>query len=83
MALAEVKTLFDTNLLDIPGMLRKLAADIEHGAYGATECCVVTFLGDQLEVFGFGGDSAPPTMHLMLLSAARKIEQPLLDHGRE
>jgi hypothetical protein len=80
MALAEVKTIYESNARDIPAMLRKLADEVEKGAAGdhgeVREASVVTF-GDKLCVFGFG-DADGGSIHLMLAAAMRAMEAPLV-----
>lgn len=79
--LAEVITLRDRSLVDVPDMLRKLADDIEAGKYGEPGSCAVALLANELEIFGFGLHAAGPSIHLLLLSAAHKIQHALVSHG--
>jgi len=80
MALAEVKTIYESNSRDIPAMLRKLADEVENGSTGehgeVREVAVVTF-GDKMCLFGFG-DADGGSIHLLFGAAMRAMEAPLL-----
>jgi hypothetical protein len=69
----------ETNLLDIPGTLRNIAAAIEEGDYGAAQGCVVVLDADTLEVFYTGTGEAAPNAHLLLHAGAARMLQPVLD----
>lgn len=58
--LAKVETLYESNFRDVPATLRKIAEEIESGAYGAVPSAALVLLcarSDNLgspEVFGLG-----------------------------
>lgn len=81
MALAEVKTLYESNRVDVPASLRLIADEIERGDLGEIGTCAVVVMGSSLEVFGLGPDSAGPTIHLVLHAGANKLQHGLLEHG--
>lgn len=58
MALAEVKTIYESNASQVAETLRKNADDIERGAYGDVRCAVMVIVGGEgietVEVFGLG-----------------------------
>jgi hypothetical protein len=64
-----------SNLSDVPGMLRKLADDIEAGTWGEVPICLVVLprQGEWPDVFGFGpeGDTSDAALigHLELAKA--------------
>lgn len=78
---ADLVTLRDHTLLDVPALLRKLADRVEAGEYGAVRCCAVSMLGDTLEVFAYGLDSAGPSAACTLHAGFLKLQQALVDHG--
>lgn len=79
--LAEVTHLYPSNFRDPVQTLREIASAIESGKYGDVGCVAVALLGDTLEVFGLGKDSEGPTVHLMLCTAARRLEDTLMNVG--
>lgn len=81
MALAEVKTLYPSNRLEVVPTLRAIADQIERGDLGDVGSCAVVTLGTKLEVFGMGQDSVGPSIHLLLLAGANKLQHGLLEHG--
>ncbi len=80
MSLAEVKTIYETNIRDIPAKLRELADEIEKardGRYGEVRELAFVAYGDQLSVFGLGEADATTT-HTLLCAGARCIEEPFV-----
>lgn len=78
MSLAEVTTLYETNIRDIPAKLRELADEIEKshdGQYGEVRELAFVAYGDKLCVFGLGAADATTT-HTLLCAGARCIEEP-------
>lgn len=81
-SLALVEDFPNTNLRDIPAMLRKWADRIEANETGYAEpsCCVIVLVAPVgLKVAGFGNDSAASQAHVVLCKAARQIEDSLLE----
>lgn len=68
---------------DPVGMLRRLADDIEAGSYGEVGTVAVAVVGDTLEVFGGGPDSAGPTVALVFNAAILRLARSIERHGRE
>lgn len=61
-------------------MLRNIADDIEGGEFGEVTCvALVTFGDDGLNIFGGGQEESGPVISMMMLSAANKIANTLLD----
>lgn len=56
--LAEVKTIYQSNMRDIPAMLRLLAQDIETGKLGAVEGVTTVIRGREFEVRAWGDKSS-------------------------
>jgi hypothetical protein len=66
---AEIITLRDATLRDVPAMMRQLADEIEAGEYGKEPqvVCVVQIPGDYPAVFGWGSlNTAEAVMELEL-----------------
>lgn len=80
--LAEVVTMRDRSLCDVPAMLLQLADDIRSGKWGEVECCAVSLLGSTLEVFAFGPHSSGPSAHLVLRAGAQKLEDIIIGRGK-
>ena len=79
---AEIVELYPTNFQDVPAMLRKLADDIEAGAYGPVGCVSSVVLGDQMRVFGFGPDSEGPAAAMLLHAGFMHMSRAIEEHGR-
>lgn len=62
----------ETNLLDVPATLRRIADEIEAGKYGEAAAAVVV-LDTDLEVFYMGTGESAPNAHLLLHSGAAKM----------
>jgi hypothetical protein len=62
-----------------PDMLRKLAADIEAGMYGAVHCAAVVLEAAELPTFGFGptGESPQNVSELFAMAHAKLVHQRL------
>ena len=62
-----------------PDMLRKLAADIEAGMYGAVHCAAVVPEAAELPVFGFGptGESSSNVSELFAMAHTKLVHQRL------
>jgi hypothetical protein len=69
--LAEVVTLYDVNVVDVAGMLRKLADDLEGGKIEADAIVCVLSGPDLLKVRGFGHVDSLQAMAYLSLAQAR------------
>lgn len=78
--IAEVHTLYDASLHDVPAMLRKIADNIEADKYGGIGSAVLVMMGKQLTVHGFGKADAGD-VSLLLGAAQLKLHKPVADHG--
>lgn len=76
---ASVHLLRDSNLLDVPGTLRRIADSIEAGEYGEVGGATLVVDGDYLEVFYAGTGEAAPNAHLLLHAGAAKMLKAVLD----
>lgn len=74
--LAEVKTIYESNMRDIPGMAEKLAKDIREGVYGETRSiiAIVEKADGQLALFGWGETGLLETLGLLQLASAELVE---------
>lgn len=64
---AEVVTLRDYTLRDVPSVLRKIAEQIESGEYGVVDKCAVVVLSDEnLDVCLCGNASTAGDAHILL-----------------
>jgi len=71
---ADLHVLREASLLDIPAVLRAIAAGIERGEYGAVNSCVVVWDSESgLDVSYSGTGEAAPNAHLLLHSGAAKM----------
>lgn len=76
MTIAEVKTLHDASMLDVPNKLRTLADDIEAGRYGPKDStCVVCFVGDELCIFAYGRESGISDACLVTSAATTQLHE--------
>lgn len=80
---AEVITLYESNMRDPVAALRKIAAQIERGDYGAVGCLGVVLLGDTMEVFGAGMDSEGPSVGILLHAGFTRVSNAVESHGKE
>lgn len=71
--MTNLHVIHEHSLLDIPAVLRTLAADIERGDCGAVRGCVVVLDGDRLEVSYSGTGEAAPNAFLLLHAGAAKM----------
>lgn len=77
---AKLHILRETNLLDIPAMLRRWADDIEAGEHGTPHGCVFVLDADKLDVAYFGtGEAAPNAMMLLQCGIAALVEPAIRD----
>jgi len=76
-----VVTLMESSLHDIPAKLRELANDVEAGKFGKPGTCAVVLFADQLCVFGYGPDSAAPSVAIVLQAGVQKLAGTLVAHG--
>ena len=76
---ASVHLLRESNLLDVPGTLRRIADSIEAGEYGVVGGATVVLDGDGLEVFYAGTGEAAPNAHLLLHAGAAKMMRAVMD----
>lgn len=76
---AELVVLRETNVLDVPATLRKIADGIEAGEFGEAVACTVVLDAHSLEVFYMGSGEAGPNAHLLLHAGAAKMLQRVLD----
>lgn len=81
--LSEVTTLYESNMRQVPEMLRALAQQIERGDYGEIGCCAIAMLGDKLTTHSFGPDSTAPSAALLLHAGFNQLAEPLEKHGRD
>lgn len=69
----------DTNLLDVPAVLRNLADSMDSGQFGAINGCVVVWDSEEgLDVSYSGTGEAAPNAHLLLHAGAAKMMQAVL-----
>lgn len=80
---AEVVTLYDSNMRDPVATLRKIADQIERKEYGEVGCLAVVLLGDTMEVFGAGSDSEGPSVAVLLHAGFSRISNAIETHGRK
>lgn len=69
----------ETNLLDVPATLRKIADAIEAGDHGIVHSAVLVLDAAKLAVFYAGTGEAGPNGHLLLHAAAAKMVQAVLE----
>lgn len=75
MPLAEVQPIYETNFRDIPGMLRRLADDIEAGKWGDVQDTLLILHNDLgVEVFGWGDVDFVRSIGVLELGRARMFE---------
>lgn len=80
--LAEVTTLYETNMRDPVATLRKIADDIEAGVYGEVGTVGVALIGDTMECFGGGSDSEAPSVGLLFHAAFSRMSNAIESHGK-
>ena len=68
---------------DPVAVLRRLADEIEAGDWGAVGSCAVVIMGNTLEVFGSGPDSAGPSIAILLQAGILRIAHEVERHGRD
>lgn len=74
MTIAEVKTIYESNRIDIPSTLRKIAEQIESGHFANVVSVTLVAEGDVIDVCYLGkGDSDRANMMLSL--AQRKLQR--------
>lgn len=78
---AEVHTLYDAALDDVPAMLRKMADRIEANGYGDISRATLVLFGDQLTVHGFGRGDVGDTF-LQLAAAQLRLASIIEQHGK-
>jgi hypothetical protein len=69
----------ETNLLDVPATLRKIADGIEAGDHGQVHAAVLVLDAAQVAVFYAGSGEAGPNGHLLLHAGAAKMVQAVLE----
>ena len=75
MALAEVKTLYESNYRDVPKTLRLIADEIEAGKHGEViEGIVVIHSANGVECFGQGDSEIKSAFGLLELAKRRLYE---------
>lgn len=78
--MSKLHVIRDTSLLDVPAVLRNLAAAMERGDYGAVNGCVVVWDSEEgLDVSYSGTGEAAPNAHLLLHAGAAKMMQAVMD----
>ena len=77
-----VEVLYEETLHDAPAKLRRIADEIAADKYGEVGCVGVVLLGDTMEVFGFGPDSAAPSVALLLHAGFLRLSKALEEHGQ-
>ena len=81
--LAEVITLYESNVRNIPAVLRELADSIEAGKYGEVGEAAFVLMGDTLEVFGWGNLQDGCSSAVLLQAGAMRIVREVERHGRD
>ena len=81
--LAEVVSLYETNVRDVPAKLRQTADDIEAGRYGAVGEVALVLLGDTMEVFGWGEVQDGGSSALLLQAGAQRLINMVEQHGKK
>lgn len=80
---AKVVQLYESNIRQpVEATLRLIADQIEAGDYGAVGTCALVVLGDKMEVFGFGEDSEPCAVAVLLQAGAMRMIRSVERHGR-
>lgn len=82
MPLAEVVTLYDTDVRDTAGVLRNLADAIEDGEYGDVSTVGVVVMGDEMHCFSAGNDSEAAMVALLFNAAALRLARAVEELGR-
>jgi hypothetical protein len=80
--LAEVVTLYDSNMRDVPTMLRRLADDIEAGLHGDVQEAAAVVFGDTLDVMGWGRTQDGGSTALLLQAGAQRLITEVANYGR-
>jgi hypothetical protein len=80
--LSEVVTLYDSNIRDPIATLRAIADEIEAGKYGDVGCIALCLLGDTMEVFSAGPDSAGPSAAVLLHAGFMRLTGYIEQHGK-
>lgn len=77
--MSNLHVICDTNLLDVPAVLRNLAAAMEKGDFGTVNGCVVVWDSEEgLDVSYCGTGEAAPNAHLLLHAGAAKMMQAVM-----
>lgn len=71
---AEVVTLYDANMRDIPAMLRRLADQIEGGEVDARQAACVVETKHEVVVYGWGDSTILGSIGLLTIGAQRLSE---------
>lgn len=72
----KLATLYDINLRDVPGMLRKLLSDIEKNEYGQVHACVLVLDTDRgIVPIGLGDADALRAVGLLTAGAIVIVQQ--------
>lgn len=79
---AEIVSLYESNMRDIPATLREIADEIEEGKYGNVGCAGLVILGDTMEMFGMGEDSDVPSVNILFNAACLRFAKTLEEHGK-
>lgn len=75
---AEVVSLRDYTLRDIPAVLRKIADQVESGEFPSAEsCALVMVMEDGIDVFAFGEVSSPGDAHMILHAGMLRLADSL------
>ena len=78
----KVVEIYPHNFREPAATLREIADQIEAGRYGEVGCVGVVLLGDRVEVFGAGVDSAAPSVGLLLHAGFMRMSKAIEEHGR-
>lgn len=69
MAIAEVKTLYETNLRDIPAMLRRMADRVEKKELDPLGMLCIVELAGEVQIYGWGASAELDHQALVALRA--------------
>lgn len=74
---AEVVSIRDYTLRDIPAVLRKIADQIESGEFPNATACAVVVSGEELDVCLAGDVSSPGDAHMLLHAGMLRLADSL------
>lgn len=80
--MAEIVTLYKSNMRDVPATLREIADEIEAGKYGNVGCAGLAIMGDKVEAFGMGEDSDGCSIAMLFHAAFARMSRSIEEHGQ-